>query len=103
MLQQARTGGINLCTISKASLYHPTATHVIEIDTEKCIEKGIFFFGNLFTDVVMVHGKMVSGMEKCLLSVCGSVAENDMGSLGKMIESFVVKNQCLIMFVRGLD
>ena len=56
LLQQARTGGSNICTVSKASLYRPTATHVIEMDTEKYIEKGIFFFGNLFTDVVYCTG-----------------------------------------------
>jgi len=72
--------------------------HVIEIDTEKSMEKGIFFFGNRFTDVLhlyiaLVHGKMVLGMERCLLSVSGSVAENDMGFLAFMIESSVVKNQ----------
>ena len=100
--------GINLSSSSKANLYRPKATHVIEIDTEKSMEKGIFFFGNRFTDVLhlyiaLVHGKMVLGMGRCLLSVCGSVAENDMGFLAFMIESFVVKNQRLIRCVRGSD
>ena len=47
--QQARMGGINLSSSWKANLYRPKATHVIEIDTEKSMEKGIFFFGNRFT------------------------------------------------------
>ena len=53
--------------------------------------------------IALVHGKMVLGMGRCLLSVCGSVAENDMDFLAFMIESFVVKNQRLIRSVRGSD
>ena len=53
--------GINLSSSSKANLYRPKATHVIEIDTEKSMDKGISFFGNRFTDVVYSTGTWENG------------------------------------------
>ena len=94
-------GGINLCTISKASLYRPTATHVIEIDTEKCIKKGIFFFGNLFTDVVYCTGAWENGdwngkvPLECLRISC----REQYGFLG--LDDRILCG--LVMFVKGLD
>ena len=56
LMQQERVGGINLSLSSKAHLFRPKSTHVIEIDTKMSVEKGIVFFGNRFTDVFYCPG-----------------------------------------------
>ena len=55
-MQQERVGGINLSLSSKAHLFRPKYTHVVELDTKRSVEKGVVFFGNRFTDVFYCPG-----------------------------------------------
>lgn len=61
LMQQERVGGINLSSSSKAHLFRPKSSHVIEIDTKRSVEKGIVFFGNRFTDVFYCPGAWENG------------------------------------------
>ena len=54
--QQGRKGGINLATKQVADQYCPSASHRIVICVKECLAKGIFFFGNRFSDVVYCTG-----------------------------------------------
>ena len=60
-MQKEGVGGINLSSSSKAHLFRPKTTHVIEIDTKKCVERGIVFIGNRFTDVLYCPGAWENG------------------------------------------
>ena len=54
--QQGRQGGINLATQQVADQYRPSASHRIVIRAKECLAKGIFFFGNRFSEVVYCTG-----------------------------------------------
>ena len=54
--QQGRKGGINLATMQVADQYRPMASHRIVIRAKECLARGIFFFGNRFSEIVYCTG-----------------------------------------------